>query len=60
MASEINIGTPRSGSVPPAYDFSNVWSERGRDPNVGGGAEENEGERRSRRRAREGSVAGEG
>ena len=33
-----------------------MWSERGRDPNVGGGAEENEGERRTR----EGSVAGEG
>lgn len=56
MAREMNIGTPPDESDQPAFDFTNVFGNRGRTASVGAG----EGRATSRRRVREGSVPGEG
>ncbi len=60
MASEAYIGTPRVRSNPPAYDFTNVFGERGRAPTTGDDGEDDGGGRRLRRRARDGSITGGG
>ena len=60
MAREMHTGAPREGSNPPAYDFTNVFGDRGRAPTTGDDGGEDGGERRMRRRARDGSITGGG
>ena len=60
MAREVNIGTPPENDGVPAFDFTNVFGDRGRSATVGGGRDGGDERATSRRRVREGSVTGGG